>query len=141
MLKSMCLGLLIPKDVGHVKGERIMSVKERPHYTLPAAALAGWIASQPERWWSVDGDPRLTSMVDFPCPSDELAPAIRKVGKDLLVLDKNGSSAARGDVIGSERLEELADIKNRRHQKTFLLSWADSDVDWLLMEDEALVEK
>jgi hypothetical protein len=118
-----------------------MSVKERPHYTVPADTLAGWIESQPERWWSVDGDPRLTSMVDFPCPSDELAPAIRKIGKDLLLLDKKGTSAAHGEVIAGQRLEEFADVNNRRHQKTFLLSWADSDVDWLLMEDEALVEK
>ncbi len=117
-----------------------MSVKDKPHYTLPAATLAGWIESQPDRWWFVDGDPRLTSTVDFPCPSDELAPAIRKIGKNLLLHDKNAASKANGEVIAGERLDEIADVANRLRQKTLLLSWADSDVDWLLMEDEALVE-
>lgn len=118
-----------------------MSGKEKPYYTLPAATLARWIENQPDRWWSVDGDPRLMSIVDFPCPSDELAPAIRKIGKDLLLHHKNAASGAHGQVVAQERLNELADVSNRRRLKTFLLSWADSDVDWLLMEDEALVEK
>ena len=34
-----------------------MSVRDKPHYTLPAATLASWIESQPDQWWSVDGDP------------------------------------------------------------------------------------
>jgi len=121
--------------------EQYMNVKQKAHYTLPAAALAAWIESQPDRWWFVDGDPRLTSTLDFPCPSDELAPAIRKIEKDLLLLDKNAASTAHGQVIGAEKLNELADVSNWRHRKTFLLCWADSDVDWLLVEDEALVEK
>jgi len=118
-----------------------MSIRDKPHYTLPAATLAGWIESQPDRWWSVDGDPRLTSIVDFPCPSDELAPAIRNIGKSLLVYDRTVGSTAHGEVVGGERLDALADVSNRRHRKTFLLSWADADIDWLLVEDEALVEK
>src|ERR1700680_1587597 len=116
-----------------------MSVREKPHYTLPAEILAGWIERQPDRWWSVDGDPRLTSVVDFPCPGDELAPAIRKIGKGLMVYDRHGR--AHGDVIDSDRLNELCDTANRRHRRTLLFSWVDSDVDWLLIEDEALVEK
>ncbi len=39
-----------------------MSVREKPHYTLSAAALAEWIEKQPDQWWSVDGDCR------FPLP-------------------------------------------------------------------------
>ena len=64
-----------------------MSLKDKPHYTLPASALADWIESKADKWWSVDGDPRLMSVLDFPCPSDELAPAIRGVGKDVLIYD------------------------------------------------------
>jgi hypothetical protein len=118
-----------------------MAVKERPHYTVPAATLAGWIESQPEKWWVVDGDPLLTSILDFPCPSDELAPSIRKIGKTLLLQDKNGESTARGQVVASDKLDELSDTNNKRRQKTLCLSWKDSDVDWLLIEDEALVAK
>jgi hypothetical protein len=118
-----------------------MSLRDKPHYTLKADALAGWIEEQPDQWWSVDGDPRLTSTVSFPCPSDELAPAIRKIGKDLLLLDTNKASTAHGEMIGADRLDELADAKNWRHRRTFLLSWADLEVEWLLLDDEALVEK
>ena len=116
-----------------------MSLREKPHYTLPAATLAGWIESQPDQWWSVDGDPRLMGIVDLPCPSDELAPAVRKMGKDLLVYDKTPGSTAHGEVIGADRLDALADVTNRRRWRTYLLSWGDSDEEWLLIEDEPLV--
>ncbi len=116
-----------------------MSLKERPHCTLSAAALADWIESQPDRWWAVDGDPYLMSVVDFPCPGDELAPAIRKTGKDLLVYDKTPGSKARGERIGANRLAGLADTSNRKHQMIFLMTWSDSDEEWLLHETEAMV--
>ena len=116
-----------------------MSMKEKPHYTLSAGALAEWLDSQPNKWWSVDGDPLLTSIVDFPCPSDELAPTIRRVGTNLLLQDKNPTSQAHGEEIAGDKLDELADISNRKHRKILRLSWADADVDWLLLEDEAMV--
>jgi hypothetical protein len=117
-----------------------MSLKAKPHYTLSADALAEWIGSQPDTWWSVHGDDYLMSVVDFPCPGDELAPAIRKEGKDLLVYDRTPGSRACGERIGADRLAALADTDNRKHQMTFLMTWSDSDEEWLLQEDEALVE-
>ncbi len=116
-----------------------MSVKEQAHYRVSAATLAQWIESQPERWWLVDGDPYLMSRVDFPCPSDELAPMIRKAGKDLLVLDKDPASGARGEVVEASKLDQFVDTRNRRHAKTLLLSWADGTDVWQLVEDEPLV--
>ncbi len=121
--------------------ELFMSMREKPHYTLPAAILAQWIESQPDKWWSVDGDPLLTSIVDFPCPSDELAPMILREGKNLLLQDKNPASQAHGEVIGGDKLDGLADTSNRKHRKILRLSWSGSDVDWLLIEDEALVAR
>ncbi len=118
-----------------------MSVKEKPHYTIPPAVLAQWLESQPDRWWFVDGDPLLTSVLDFPCPSDELAPMIRKIDKPLLLLDKNAVSTAHGEEIGSEKLDALSDTNNRRRQRTWRLSWQGSEVDWLLIEDQALVPR
>jgi hypothetical protein len=118
-----------------------MSVRDKPHYVLPATTLARWVESQPDRWWSVDGDPRLTGLVDFPCPGEELAPALRKVGKDLLLYDKTPGSTAHGETVEAGRLKDLADTSNRRRRMTYLLTWADSDEDWLLVEDEALVQK
>jgi hypothetical protein len=114
-----------------------MSVIQQSHYIVPAETLATWIESQPDRWWWVDGDPRLTSVVGFPCPADELAPAIRKIGKDLRVYDKNLS--AHGEILEGKSLDDLCDTANRRGRKTLLLSWIDLDVEWLLVEDEALV--
>lgn len=116
-----------------------MAVKDERHYTLSAKTLAEWLESQPNKWWSVDGDPLLTSVVDFPCPSDELATMIRRVGTDLLVQDGNPASNAHGQLIAKDGLEKLADTSNRRHRRIFRLSWANSHVDWLLLEDEAMV--
>ena len=116
-----------------------MSIKEKPHYTLTAKALADWLDSQPDKWWSVDGDPTLTSVVDFPCPSDELTPVIRRVGTNLLLQDNSPTSRAHGEQIAGDKLDELADIPNKKHRKILRLSWADSDVEWLLLEDEAMV--
>ncbi len=111
-----------------------MSVRDLPHYTLPATALADWIESQPEPWWIVDGDPRLNSKLDIPCPGDEIAPALRKIGKDLLLFDRTPGSTARGEPIDPARLNELADTRNWRRRRTFLFSWADFDNDWELRE-------
>src|SRR5262249_30049268 len=121
------------------KAEFAMSLKEHPHYTLSTAALADWIDSQPDKWWAVDGEDYLLSVVDFPCPSDELAPALRRMGKDVLVWDKTPGSRARGERIGADRLAGLAAIGKRTHRLTFTMSWSDSDEVWLLAEDEAMV--
>lgn len=115
-----------------------MSVRAKPRLTVSAASLAEWIERQPRRWWVVDGDPLLMSLVDFPCPSDELAPAIRNIGKLLLIQGKTPNSGEGGEV-GVDKLDELCDTGDRHQQKTLLLSWEDSDVDWLLVEDKAAV--
>ena len=94
-----------------------MAVKEKPYYRVQAVNLADWLESQPESWWDVDGDPLLTSHLDFPCPSDELAPAIRGIRHNLFVRNKNAASNARGEIVGIDRLDELIDVRNRHHRK------------------------
>jgi hypothetical protein len=116
-----------------------VSIKDKPHYTISARAMADWLESQPDKWWSVDGDPLLESIVDFPCPTDELAPAIRNEGKSLLLEDRRPASQAHGEEIGAERLDELTAFSRKKRHKILVCSWADSNVDWLLLEDEALV--
>jgi hypothetical protein len=116
-----------------------MSLRDEPHYTLPAAELARWIESQPEQWWWVDGDPWLMSVLDLPCPSDELAPEIRKVGKDLLLYDKTPGSTAHGERIRADQLDALADRRNWRRRRTYVLTWVDSDEEWELREDEPVM--
>ena len=115
-----------------------MAVRDNPHYTVRAESLADWIERQPDRWWVVDGDPLLMSLVDFPCPGDELAPVIRRIGKDLL-LQEIASNRNGGGEVGADRLDALCDTSDNHQQKTLLLAWEDSDIDWLLVEDKAAV--
>ncbi|HKI34999.1 MAG TPA: hypothetical protein VKA46_24295 [Gemmataceae bacterium] len=113
-----------------------MSVRDLPHYSLSAATLADWVENQPERWWFVDGDPVLTGEVYFPCPSDELASLLRKVGGRLLLYDKTPGSHARGEEVGADRLDDLCDTTDNFQQKTLVLCWDNADIDWLLVEDK-----
>jgi hypothetical protein len=112
-----------------------VTVKSHPHFTISAEEFAGWLEAQPNSWWFVDGDPVLTGEIDFPCPSDELAEAMRSVGKKILILDKTPGSHAQGTRVIPEKLNDLADRDNRLGERTFLCCWEDSDVDWLLCED------
>jgi hypothetical protein len=59
----------------------MMSVLEQPYYVIKPTELAEWLDQEPETWWIVDGDPRLTGQVDFPCPSEELSEALRRYKK------------------------------------------------------------
>src|SRR5260370_10045806 len=97
---------------------RCMSIKEKPHYTLSAASLAEWIERQPDQWWSVDGDPLLSSILDFPCPTDEIAPMLRSIGSNLLVQDKNPMSPANGEMVDRDKLDELGSTSNGKHIRT-----------------------
>jgi len=117
-----------------------MSLKSDPHYTLSSSELADWVESQPDKWWGVYGDDEYWLMaIDSPCPSDELAPALRRAGKDILVWDNTPGSKARGERIKADRLPSLAYYGKDRHNMTFVMAWADSDRVWEFVEDEALV--
>ncbi len=61
-----------------------MSVLERPYYVLRPSELADWLDREPDTWWIIDGDPRLTGeRIDLPCPGEELAELLRRYKKDL----------------------------------------------------------
>ena len=106
-----------------------------PYYTIDAAVLAKWLLGQPDFWWNVDGDPLLTSLVDFPCPSGEIASALEKVSGTLRVFDARDDAKANGEPIAADQLKDLANTENNSHARTFLLRWDDGDVQWLLAED------
>lgn len=116
-----------------------MNLRNKPHYTVSAKALADWIEEQPNRWWSVDGDPLLSSILDFPCPGDEIAPAIRKIGKSVLILAKDPHSRTRGELIQGGQLDEFSALSDKGKPKILHLSWADADAEWLLLEDKAMI--
>jgi hypothetical protein len=54
----------------------------------------------------------------------------------MLIQDRNPASRAGSEEIAADRLNELADTRNTKHRRIFLLSWADSDEEWLILEDE-----
>jgi hypothetical protein len=107
---------------------------------ISSQELAKWLDSQPGTWWSVDGDPLLTSDVDFPCPNDELAEALRKLNRDILVFTKTRVSKNVKDELHSSDLDSLADSKNPRMEKNILAAWKGSVVQWLLTEDKTMAE-
>ena len=112
-----------------------VTVKSYPHFSISPEEFTTWLENQPNCWWFVDGDPVLTGRVDFPCPSDELADAIRRVGKSLLIIDKTPGSKAHGERIAPDKLDNISDRDNRLGERTFLCCWEDADLDWLLIED------
>jgi hypothetical protein len=114
-----------------------MTVREKLHQTVSASTLADWIDRQPQAWWFVDGDPELTAIVDFPCPSDELALAIRRIGRNLFVQDRT-SFQGGSEIVDPDKLNEFCNTEHNSGKKTLLLSWEKSDVDWLLIEDKGL---
>jgi hypothetical protein len=120
-----------------------MSIKESPHFELPSLELARWLEEQgPDRWWTVDGDPLLGGYIFLPCPGNELAVALRKLDRPLLLADKDEKPEAHGQIVRAEDLDRLADPL--RHwsseegevvDRAFYLSWKGSDIDWMLVED------
>ena len=114
-----------------------MSVLERPHYVIKPAELADWLDREPDTWWIVDGDRRLTGRDRLPCPGPELAELLRRYKKDLFFYPFEPSSAGpepNGQAIQGQRFGELVDRGNPRKTREFLLSWSDRDEEWLLVE-------
>ncbi|MEX2121410.1 MAG: hypothetical protein WD847_17585 [Pirellulales bacterium] len=113
-----------------------LHIRQLPHFRLHSAELAKWLDQQPEdSWWSVDGDPLLTERLDFPCPPDELAGALRKVNGDLLLLDSRDEPSAKGDMLTADQLDAVAYI-DEHNDRVFQLSWEGTpETDWILIED------
>lgn len=116
-------------------------LRDLPHYRVSAEELAKWLDEQgDESWWSVDGDPILTELVNFPCPASELAAKLRVVGKQLLLLDSDKGSTANGEPIAAQELDGVAFI-DQSGDRVFQFCWeVGPDVDWLLVEDRETSE-
>jgi hypothetical protein len=115
-----------------------LSVAEQPHYVVQPYNLAEWILDQgDEAWWTVDGDPRLMSQLEFPAPPDELSEVIRRVNRPLLVVDPSGKASGE-ELLPEEinRVLEADEYGNRRLQ----LCWQGSPDGWLLIEEQPTSE-
>ena len=117
---------------------------------ISSAELARWIEAQGQDcWWTVDNDPLLTGLEDFPCPGDVLAEVLRRISRPLLVLT-SPNGAQPGDVaITAERLDayvgRLGDSVYVQqgekplwaNDRVLFLRWKDAGDEWMLVEDSA----
>jgi hypothetical protein len=120
-----------------------MSLKDLPHFEVEAKDLAAWLDTQgPTCWWSVDGDPRLTGELSFPCPSDDLAAKLREVDEPLILFDPKERTESLGQRVDIKDLEGLTYTDEETHNRLFRLGWklAKRDSDWLLAEDRETAE-
>jgi hypothetical protein len=143
--------------VSNGNGSRVLNyltgIRATPHYEIPAAELATWLEQQgTDRWWNVDGDPLLTGRLHFPCPADELAAELRRIGRPLLVQAKPEDASAKGQVIDAGKLSEVVNRFTENGlgagpepawaQDRFLyLCWKASSQDWLLAEDSETTQQ
>jgi hypothetical protein len=114
------------------------------HRPLKSTELAQWLEGQPDRWWTVDGDPLLTGRISFPCPGDELAAELRKINKPLLVSAKE-SMTQMPEEITADNLDDfvekapykLGDVTEPevKYYRWLPLCWRGSEIDWELVED------
>jgi hypothetical protein len=105
-------------------------------FVISSQELARWLDSQPGTWWFVGRDDLLISKVNFPCPSGELAEALRGIGHNLVISTDKAIGIEDGRQIDSTVLPLLADTENRYRNRDFLARWQGSDKDWLLTEDK-----
>lgn len=110
-----------------------MGSEDTPRYSFEAEELASWLEQRGEElYWTVDGDPKLGSVLSIPCPTDELAEQLRKIGGKLTVVDPRESAKQEADKPHLDKLLEEAELG----VPVLILAWGDSDNTWLLIEDE-----
>jgi hypothetical protein len=116
-----------------------MGTKQGSYMRIAAGALAEWLSKEPDLYWTVDGDPQLSGMLSFPCPGDELADALRRIGKPLLVFDREDRFRGRRKPVSSSDLDALVE-EEELDARVLQLRWKDSDIEWILIEDEETSE-
>ena len=133
----------------------LTGIRAGPHFEILSHELAAWLEEQGrERWWNVDGDPLLTGRMTFPCPAEVLASELRKISRPLLVQAKKGDAAAKGQVIGKDKLNEVVghfaenfqvsgegELPRWSEDRLFYLCWKGTSSEWLLAEDSETTEQ
>jgi len=112
-----------------------MGTEHGLYLRIDAEELAKWLCLNSDLYWTVDGDPVLSGMLSLPCPGDELAGALRKIGTSLMVLDRDARLQERAGPIGASDLDGLVETEEL-DARVLQFRWNDSDVEWLLIEDE-----
>jgi hypothetical protein len=121
-------------------------VDTTPYYQVSAQDLASWLVKNAQdASWSVDGDNLLTSRLDFPCPTEELAKELERIGGEMFVRAPANETGGIGETIGQDRLDAI--VRHERAtqsddaptSRALYLRWDDQDVseEWVLIEDVA----
>jgi hypothetical protein len=127
----------------------VSSIADQPHYELPSAELAAWVERRgPGQWWVVDGDRYLGSRVPMPCRGDELAAALRRANRPLLVHDPKLRPDAKGQPVTASEIDSLTAKTNPAwfeetgqpvptwaNDRYLWLCWKGDPSEWTLTED------
>ena len=114
----------------------VVNVDEQPHYKIEAYNLASWIEdTAADSWWTSDGDVSLGSTVSFPCPSDELATALRRINRPLLLIDPSESPDADGQEITPNDLARIVGA-DEWGNRLLRLCWEGQHSPWEIIEEE-----
>jgi len=116
-----------------------MVTKQGFYSKIAAEELAKWLCQDPDLYWTVDGDPILSGKLSFPCPGDELADALRQIGRPLEVLHQKGMPHTRGGTVTSAELDDLVETEELG-TRVLQFRWKDGQNDWILIEDEETSE-
>ena len=122
-----------------------MTIHDRPHYLVRSPQLATWLRqANPDSWWSVDGDPLLTALLDFPCPTEELALQLDQLDRDLVVESLPDDDEAVGQPITTDDLAGLVrtipstQAPDAPPSQTLYLCWRGDVDEWVLAEEVEL---
>ena len=99
--------------------------------------LALWLDRQPiTSWWRVDGDPRLSGLVSFPCTGREMANTLREFSEPLQIRSVSNREVEQGE-IDLVRLDNLALQDAPEGPRILRFSWRDyqPENEWELIED------
>ena len=116
-----------------------MVTKQGFYSKIAAEELAKWLCQDPDLYWTVDGDPILSGKLSFPCPGDELADALRQIGRPLEVLHQKGMPRTRGETVTSAELDDLVETEEL-DTRVLQFRWKDGQSEWILIEDEETSE-
>ncbi len=118
-----------------------MDTKQGSYLEIGAEELAKWLGEgdNPDLYWTVDGDRVLSGMLSFPCPGDELAGALRSIGKPLMVLDREEHFQGAKEPLSSSDLDSLVE-EEELDTRVLQFQWKGSNTEWILIEDEETSE-
>lgn len=115
-----------------------MSIREHTYYQVTSDTLSRWLENQSDHsMWSVDGDPILTGLMNFPCLASDLANEIQRLNKSLLVYaDSPLPNHDLGQGLSVDDLDCIAIREEGNRVFQFCWEQGSPEIDWLMIEDQ-----